>query len=233
MKKKMNKKTYAYSKFFYFSLIALAILLILSVILAPHVKGAELEITVDCDTSVWWNTKLCRDFELQDEFNDVADYINEFYDDYITEISRVQEDLARLGRWNQVQQRNINGLWDNQGELAKWLNIVDNRSTGNDGRIGNLENNGKFSRQDLGKYITGDIWFFYDWKGSFLDWLLEVFATKNDLYELEAKCYLGKGAGERDIAIEAAKIKAAAVGHEVPVPKYNRICSASLCRVAN
>ena len=35
------------------------------------------DIDVNCDSPDWYNTDICRDFELQDEFDTVVDYIND------------------------------------------------------------------------------------------------------------------------------------------------------------
>jgi len=89
-----------------------------------------------------------------------------------------------------------------------------------------------FSRQDLGKYLARDIWFFYE-HDSFLDYIKGLFVTKPELddrlYEVEAKCYLGEGASDTAVTKKAAMIKAKDTGQTVYGDGW--FCTASTCGV--
>lgn len=55
-------------------LFALSLLVLASV-------SATLEIDVDCDAPGWWNTNHCQDYELEQEFDQVEDAVNQNTDD--------------------------------------------------------------------------------------------------------------------------------------------------------
>jgi len=46
-------------------------------VLMATMASATLDVEVDCDSPGWWNTPVCRDWELQDEFDTVSDYVND------------------------------------------------------------------------------------------------------------------------------------------------------------
>lgn len=50
------------------------------VILIMSVSAME-DIDVDCDSPGWWNSDICQDWELQDEFDEVTDAITDVEDE--------------------------------------------------------------------------------------------------------------------------------------------------------
>lgn len=54
-----------------------AIIAVLAALLTMSMATAAPSIDVNCDGPGWFNSNLCRDYELQDEFNTVTDYVGD------------------------------------------------------------------------------------------------------------------------------------------------------------
>ncbi len=146
-------------------------------------------VTVDCDGPGWWNSDFCQDYELQDEFDEVTDDINDNSDD-------------------------IGLLNDGQGE--QWLVIEDNQDDIIDTNdyISSKEN--KWSKDLLGGGIS--LFRVKEYLFSeFIDYLKELFVTKDDLALSEARVVLGRGASQDDLSCYAALLRADQEGHDYSI----------------
>lgn len=55
----------------------LALIFAMALMLSTVSFVAAVDVDVDCTQGQWWNSDICRDNELQDEFDEVTDAINE------------------------------------------------------------------------------------------------------------------------------------------------------------
>lgn len=116
---------------------------------------------VDCGSSWWWNTDICRDFELQDEFDEVADMIN-----------TVEHDSKQRDRWLRYKIL-LNQHQD--GQDRKY--VLDHETKWSEDKVG-----GGMSLSDLGDVLLGDKWFFTGFQPqTFIDYLEKPFVTESEL----------------------------------------------------
>ena len=142
---------------------------------------SALHVQVECSEGRW-NTDVCRDYELQDEFDRVTTSIDEVVD-YMSDIDTHTTTIVE----------ETNTYITNHEEI--W-------STDNVG--------GGLSWSDVGKRFFNDEWFFFKW--DFIPYLKTIFATQDRLDYVEAKATYGQGFLEDDYLRWAGLIKADRTG---------------------
>ena len=166
-------------------------------------------VTVKCDEGRW-NSNICRDFELQDEFDAVEDYA-----DSIGVQAKVYSDF------NTMRAMRISEQGDTDGEAY---------SDRNDRRVLAISNEYANTHDASGTSFRRVESFVY---GEFVDFLRTIFAGKEDttlsLEYLQAQINLGKGYSEKEYRIEAIRLKADRTGVVQKLHNHTCVPSVGFC----
>jgi hypothetical protein len=176
------------------------ILALLALLLLSSVNATRI-LTVDCDGPGWWNTDICRDHELQDEFDQVGDYVD-----------NMDRQMAAKSWWDDKYFDDLSEYRDEE-ILAE---IDANRD-----RWGKDEKGDGWDKPQVIKYLYNE----------FVSFLKTLFVTRDefeaeqDRHDMTRALALGYTGDEA--RYKAAMIKADRIGDYVYLDGYK--CSAVSC----
>ena len=164
---------------------------------------------------------MCHETELQDEFNEVVDLIDDLEDAQLAtddEISDLWQQLDNIQDETQ-RQRWVDRMHDFKLFVHDMkIHRLETRMTAQESKVDRV--GGGINTGELGALLFGDKWFFRQ-AVSFIDKLKEIFATHEDLEAVRAECN-HPGASQWDLDNYAALYKADRTGE--PVYLDGRVC---------
>jgi len=138
------------------------------ILLLYSMSVSALDIDVDCKDG-WWDTDICRQHELDDEFDQVEDAVN--------------DNTAELDRQKKVDKTQNKKINKNKNAIEKAKETVVDLRENVDMRFDKLDVPG-ISRK-LYYMFFGDA--FFEHEGTILDYLKTVFTTKDEAEEIHLR----------------------------------------------